>query len=317
MIAISWCGHVIELASLVLFGWCWLEAGNPACARPIIPPVWRGTPRRSGGAAGRSDQHLRDELVVAVGYGWLLETLDLWLFGTYHYEPVTWWWVGHVPLYIPLLWATILHSSIALSNRTGLPRWARPFLDGLFAVLIDLAIDAIAIRVGLWHWNIPLTEGWFGVPAGNLCAWMWVAAWYGGITRLVRQRIEGRGVGRWQRALVPFVAYAGLLVSLWLIGTTGRLLGLDTQRERLWLFAAHVVGFVGVVAWASLPGRSVRADAHSLSSLLWNRWLMHASFAFLLWASGLWRTAPVLLFVSAGAMALEGWAQRWVRSPCV
>ncbi len=169
-----WLGHLIEVASLGLFGWCWTEARR----------------LRTG---------LHAELLVAVVYGCLLEIMDMWIFGSYHYGSLTWWWVGHVPLYIPLLWATSIHSSMAMSDRVGLPWWARPFLDGLLAVLIDLAVDAIAIRLGLWSWRIRLDEGWFGVPAGNLCAWMWVAAWYGAVTRLVRERMVRRiGQPVWQ-----------------------------------------------------------------------------------------------------------------------
>jgi hypothetical protein len=214
-----------------------------------------------------------------------------------------------VPVYIPLLWATIVHSSMELADRSGLPQWARPCLDGLLAVLIDLAIDAIAIRVGLWSWRIPLNEGWFGVPAGNLCAWMWVAAWYGGTTRLVRARIA-RGEPRWHRWLIPPFAYTGLLASILSVGAIGQWLGLIDQNRRLWLFAAHVAGFLAVIAVARRrPGGCVGGTIPP--SLVWNRWLMHASFAIILVVSGLWRDTPVLLAVCAASMALEYSAQRW------
>jgi hypothetical protein len=319
---IPWLGHAIEVATVGLFGWCWVEQHGQA----------RGS---------------HSDLLVAVLYGWLLETLDMWVFGTYHYEPATWWWIGHVPFYIPLLWATILHSSMGLSDRTSLPHWARPFLDGLLAVLIDLAIDAIAIRVGLWRWKIPLNEGWFGVPAGNLCAWMWVAAWYGAFTRFVRQRIERRGAPGWHRLLIPLAAYTGLFSSLWLVGAAGQLLGLETQNERLWLFTAHLVSFLIIVTYASRrrnPPLSIHPPTQGTSpvkaggngdrsprearsrwtptrqgggihqmpgSLVWNRWLMHASFSLVLWWSGVWRQASALILVSGGSMLLEWWAQRW------
>ena len=286
MVVIPWLGHVIEAASLILFGWCWLEA-----------------------RAQRRGLHV--ELGIAVLYGWLLETLDMWIFGTYHYGPLTWWWVGHVPVYIPLLWATIIHSFMALSDQSGLPSWARPFLDGVLAVLIDLAIDAIAIRLGLWQWRIPLNEGWFGVPAGNLCAWMWVAAWYGGVTRLVRRRIEECSEPRWHRWLVPPFAYTGLFGSLFLIGTSGQWLGLTEQNERLWLFAGHLAVFLAVVVAAARRAPALRSGPAILRSLVWNRWLMHGSFLILLVASGAWRVTPWLLAVSGLSLAAEGWAQRF------
>ncbi len=286
-ISLPWLGHGIEAAAVALFAWCWLDA------RRRHPTV----------AA---------ELIVAAVYGWLLEVLDMWIFGTYHYEPGTWWWIGRVPLYIPLLWATIVHSSMVISDRTGLPVWARPWLDGLLAVLIDLSVDAIAIRAGLWQWRIGLHEGWFGVPAGNLCAWMWVAAWYGGITRLVRWRIDARGEPRWHRWLIPIVAYTGLFASLFAIGITGEFLGLKTPNQKLWLFAAHVIGFGAVVGAARRHRRAPGPPI--LSSLVWNRWLIHLAFFALLTAGGIWRHTPALLGVSLGAMALEAAAQRELRS---
>ncbi len=285
---LAWLGHAVELASIGLFGWCWIEE--------------RGTHR------GR-----QVELLIAVAYGWILETFDLRLFGSYHYEPVTWWWVGGVPLYIPLLWAAILHSSMALSDRAGLPTWARPFLDGLLAVVIDMAVDAIAIRTGFWRWNISLHEGWFGVPAGNLCAWMWVAVWYGSTMRWMRQRVGSGAGARWFRVFVPPVSYLGLLLSLWLIGFSGRLLGLERQNERLWFFAAHLVAFLLIVVIAkrwSCPVADV--DRRVPESLLCSRWLIHGSFTVILWASGLWRQVPALILVCASSLLLEWSAQRWV-----
>jgi hypothetical protein len=297
---LPWLGHAIEIASLGLFGWCWAEARRRHLADR------RQEAARKTPPAGAC---LHVELVVAVVYGWLLETLDMRLFGTYHYEPVTWWWIGEVPLYIPLLWAAIIHSSMALSDGAGLPRRARPFLDGLLAVLMDLAIDAIAIRVGLWRWQIPLDQGWFGVPAGNLCAWMWVAAWYGGLTRWARVRIAQRHAPGWFRWLVPPPAYAGLFGSLVAIGLTGRLVGLNGHTERLWIFAGHLAAFGLVVRLAARRAPADRAVS-APRSLLIVRWLMHAGFLLVLAGSGAWRMTPALVAVSAAAMGLEWAAQR-------
>ena len=275
-----WLGHSLEIAALVLFGWCWLQAV-------------------------RARSPLRWELFIAVLYGWVLETLDMWIFGSYHYGPGTWWWIRDVPLYIPLLWALILHASMELSDRLGLPVWARPFADGLLALLIDIAIDAIAIRVGLWHWAIPLNEGWFGVPAGNLCAWMWVAAWYGAITRLVRWRIAQRGEPRWHALLVPVVAYAGLILSLIVTGRFGAWMAWSTPNERLRLFALQVVGFFVAVV-TSIRRRCILPPPRPIpSSLIWSRWLMHSSFALVLGLSGVWRQTPALIAICAAAIFLE------------
>lgn len=287
MVVIPGLGHLIELAAVAMFVWAWRQA------------------RRAGGGA-----HI--ELAVAVAYGWLLEALDMLIFGTYHYGAVSWWWIADVPVYIPLLWALIVHSSMALSDRAGLPEAVRPWLDGLLAVLLDLAVDAIAIRLGLWHWRIRLDEGWFGVPPGNLYAWMWVAACYSGMMRLARFRIRARGAPGWHRWLVPPAAYAGLLSALMLMGFSGRLMGLETPDERLWLFAAHVAAFLAIVRAARR--RPAAALGPVPSSLLWPRWMIHGLFFLLLWPTGLWRQVPALVAVSAGAILLEALAGRLCRA---
>ncbi len=282
---VPWIGHAIELSALALFLWAFAEMH-----------------KRGSGFA--------QELLVAAAYGWILEVFDMMIFGSYHYGPLTWAWLGHVPIYIPLLWATIIHSSMELSDRSGIPEWARPALDGLLAVLIDLAIDAIAIRLGLWSWRIPLNEGWFGVPAGNLCAWMWVAVWYSGVTRFVRGRIEKRGEPSWHRWLVPVVAYPGLLASLIAIGFLGDSIGLRTPNQRLWLFAMHGVVFSLLVAYAARQRRAAVSSPLS-PSLLWSRWVMHGSF-LLLWACvPEIRTVKGLGLLAASAVLLEALVVRW------
>lgn len=282
-------GHALELSAAGLFAWCWAAA-----------------PRERPG--------LRAELCLAATYGWLLEALDMWIFGTYHYGGALRLWLpGRVPLSIPLLWAIIIQSSMALSDLAGLPDWSRPFLDGLLAVLIDLGVDAIAIRAGLWTWGIPLTEGWFGVPAGNLYAWMWVAAWYSGVLRLVRARIM-RGEPSWHRWLAPPVAYAGLLWTFVVLGYLGLALELRTQGERLWLFAAHVAVCAALVAAAARRCRPAGLPRLA-ASLRVARWLMHGSFALLALWLGLWRATPALLAVSAGALTAEWAVQRWCEQP--
>lgn len=285
---IPWLGHAIELASLALFAWCWLDL-------------------RRAGRGGHA------ELAVAAIYGCLLEILDMWIFGTYHYGPMTWLWAGHVPLYIPLLWATIIHSSMAMSDRSGLPERARPWLDGLLAVLIDLAIDGIAIRAGMWSWNIPLEAGWFGVPAGNLCAWMFVAGWYGWATRLIRRRIA-RGEPRWHRVFVPPVAYTGLFVSILTTGLLGELVGLRTHGLKMWMFWVWLAIFLAVVASASR--RRGRPGDPVPISLTVNRWLMHGSFLLVLFIADIWRAVPWLAAVSLASLPVEWFAMRWTARKC-
>src|SRR5688572_20025479 len=79
-----------------------------------------------------------------------------------------------VPLCIGVAWSCILYSVMEFSDASSLPYWTRPILDGLLALNIDLALDAIAIRLGFWDWGQGLEFQYFGVPYPNFWAWFWV-----------------------------------------------------------------------------------------------------------------------------------------------
>src|SRR3989337_1879089 len=72
-----------------------------------------------------------------------------------------------VPLCIGVAWGCILYSVMEFSNASSLPYWTRPVLDGLLALNIDLALDAVAIRFGFWDWGQGLEFQYFGVPYAN------------------------------------------------------------------------------------------------------------------------------------------------------
>jgi uncharacterized membrane protein len=129
----------------------------------------------------RNPQHAL-EILFAFIYGFILEELDIFFFGTYRYGEGFLLQVWNAPLAIAFLWSLLITSCMALSDRFGVAEPFKPFLDALLAVLIDLSVDAIAIRIGYWHWQLPLAEGWFGVPAGNLYSWMWVVFAYSAST---------------------------------------------------------------------------------------------------------------------------------------
>ena len=58
-----------------------------------------------------------------------------------------------VPLCIGIAWGCILYSVMEFSDGNSLPYWTRPVLDGLLALNIDRALDAVAIRLGFWDWG--------------------------------------------------------------------------------------------------------------------------------------------------------------------
>ncbi|HEV3460489.1 MAG TPA: carotenoid biosynthesis protein [Candidatus Dormibacteraeota bacterium] len=153
------------------------------------------------------------ELLSAVPFGLLLEQGDIKIFGSYAYSQGFFLKLGSVPVAIALAWAMIITSSMFMSDRLGIPPRLAPFADGVFAIVLDLSIDAIAIRQGLWHWNIPLNAGFFGVPAGNYYGWLFVAFGFSAWTRRVRARGHAES-SPWLQLLVPVPAYLTLLLAL-------------------------------------------------------------------------------------------------------
>lgn len=79
---------------------------------------------------------------------------------------------GPVPLAVGVGWGIILYSAMRLTDTFHLPLWAGAALVGLLGLNIDLAMDAVAIRIQMWHWlGFNLQMQWFGVPYANFYAW--------------------------------------------------------------------------------------------------------------------------------------------------
>jgi HEPN domain-containing protein len=243
------------------------------------------------------------EFFMIFVYGILLEELDMHIFKTYHYGADFRLVLDRVPLCIAWLWAVILASSMAISDKTGIPVALRPFLDGLLAVWIDLSIDGIAIRIGYWHWVIPLHEGWFGVPAGNLYAWMWVAFFFSLFARLIRFLLTKNRVWGLGYLGIPFLAYLGLFFAMLSLGAVGRLSGFVTQRERLVLFGIQFLFFILIVLWGLKKRVPQREPLASL--WFWSRVAVHLYFLLAFFIFGVFRNVPILGGISAVILAGE------------
>lgn len=115
-----------------------------------------------------------------------------------------------VPLCIGVAWSCILYASMEFSNGSSLPYFARPVLDGLLALNIDLALDAVAIRFGFWDWGQGLEFQYFGVPYANFWAWFWVIFFFSLGYRLFARRRDWAGT--WVSPLLALVTgLAGVL----------------------------------------------------------------------------------------------------------
>lgn len=150
------------------------------------------------------------QLLAGVLFGLLLEWATIQQLNAYEYGRFL-VMLGPVPVVIGVAWGTIIYSVRAFSDSTDLPEWARPVLDALLALNIDLSMDAIAIRLGMWDWGRGLDYQYFGVPYNNFWAWFWVVFSFS-----LSLRLLSRLPGFWGRWLSP----AGAIV----FGTAGVLI---------------------------------------------------------------------------------------------
>ena len=242
------------------------------------------------------------ELLSAVPFGLLLEQGDITIFGSYAYNQGFFIKVGSVPLAIALAWAMIITSSMFMSDRLGIPARLAPFADAVLAILLDLSLDAIAIRQGLWHWNIPLNAGFFGVPAGNYYGWLFVAFGFSAWTRWVRARADERRVSPWLQLLVPVPAYLTLLLALVpFIVLQQRFFGGPTGGFPSLLFALAL--FAVLTGW-SIRRSEGRLPRPWLMPVL-PRLLIHGYFLSAGILLGIFQQLPVLLAMSLGMVAIE------------
>jgi putative membrane protein len=108
------------------------------------------------------------ELIAAATYGLLLELIGIHILGTYIYGEFLVKIYG-APISIALGWGVIIYTAMVTTDRLSLKEKTRPFMVALLGLNIDLSMDIIAIREGLWKWSF--YGRFFGVPIGNFFSW--------------------------------------------------------------------------------------------------------------------------------------------------
>lgn len=150
-------------------------------------------------------------LFAGILFGVLLELATIRQLQAYEYGQFV-IMIFDVPLGIGVAWGCILYSVMEFSDASSLPYWARPVLDGLLALNIDLSLDAVAIRFGFWDWGQGLNFQYFGVPYANFWAWFWVIFFFSLGYRLFARREDW--VRTWISPLAALIiGLAGVLAT--------------------------------------------------------------------------------------------------------
>jgi hypothetical protein len=250
------------------------------------------------------------ELISAATFGLLLEEGDQLIFETYHYADAWVLSIDRAPLVIGLTWALIIAGAMRITDALGVRRRWAPFVDSVLAIMLDLAFDAIAIRIGLWTWRgIPATDGWFGVPAGNFYAWLFVTWAFTFLTRWLRDASASRRGLEWLQLAVALPAFVLFLFCLAPFSVIRQLVD-PTPGGGLLLFLITLVAFVGVAGWGvfgpnrGTPDGSARAIL-DLRLAFATRIAIHCFFLAALVVMGLATSQPVILGVALALLAAE------------
>ncbi len=107
--------------------------------------------------------------IIAVG-GFLIELIGTktgFLFGEYAYGEVLGWKLFGVSLIIGVNWFAIVLAASNVARLVKAPIVIQALLAGLFCVVLDFAIEPVAIKYGFWKWlggEIPIFNyiTWFG-----------------------------------------------------------------------------------------------------------------------------------------------------------
>jgi hypothetical protein len=191
-------------------------------------------------------------LLAGVLYGVVLELVTLRQLSAYEYGKFL-IMISNVPLCIGVAWSCIIYSAMEFSDASSLPYWARPFLDGLLALNIDLALDAVAIRLGFWNWGQGLKFQYFGVPYSNFWAWFLVVFSFSLGYRLLAHREDW--IVKW---VSPWLALAMGLMAV--MGTNAFAFADPLQDHKSFLAVTFSFALILVITLrpqfsrASVPG---------------------------------------------------------------
>ncbi len=162
----------------------------------------------------RKDARTVLEIIAAAVFGILLEVLNSNLTGNYYYNGGFIVKIFSVPVAIGLGWAVIIYACMKLTDAYAVSWKKKPFFDAFNALILDLSMDMVAIRMGLWSWKLEFDEEWFGVPYDNLFGWFAVVLSFSLVVRFLRHAKIKKLYSGILLALSPLVSYAFLSAQM-------------------------------------------------------------------------------------------------------
>ena len=200
------------------------------------------------------------ELLALAAYGYALERAAIAAFAAHDY-PASWRLApGGVPLAVVVVWAAVISSTMAVAVRRGAAGpAARAASAALLALAVDLTMEPVAVRAGLWRWTPP--GAWLDVPLGNFVGWGVIVGSY----TLGAERWAGSGGAGREAARRVALALLSVLALL-AVGFFWRLAGAEglfTPGAAWMLWGAMMLG----AAYAG-RGAGPRGDLTTLAGRL-------------------------------------------------
>ena len=200
------------------------------------------------------------ELVCLAAYGYALELSAIAVFAAHDYPPAWRLAPGGVPVAVVAVWAAVISSAMAVAVRRGAGSApARAATAALIAIAVDLVMEPVAVRAGLWRWTPP--GPWLGVPVGNFVGWAVIVGSY----TLGAERFAGAGGGA-PAAARRLALAVGSVLALLAVGALWRAVGAEAlfTPRGAWL----VWGALVLAAAAATRGTLRRGDLTTLAGRL-------------------------------------------------
>src|SRR6266540_112258 len=77
--------------------------------------------------------------------------------------------MGGVPVAVAVTWSAVIVAAMSLASRLARSSVGRAAAAALIGISLDLLMEPVAVRAGLWSWTPP--GPWLDVPAGNFIGW--------------------------------------------------------------------------------------------------------------------------------------------------
>jgi hypothetical protein len=201
------------------------------------------------------------------------------------------------PLFIILCWGIIFYYSLTLAKGLSKKFWVRALSVPFLATIIDLGLDPVASRLGLWTWvGYGHEQGILGVPLANFIGWYLVIFSLMICLRLI-DHVDFLGrAGKY--IITPIIAYAFFIILLGLFQYSAIILGIGISNQFGYLSVYMLlIGSVCLLGWIVFPAKA-KLKAGRYYWLLASRLMFY--FFIIIGAAvfGLWQESDFIIIMA-------------------